>query len=205
MEMLQYVIITKENWKVAADVQGQIFPETPFYEGFRRRFECDSSSGAPQLDSYIVYDDDVPIGLTGLYFVNDVNVNNSVWLSWFGILKSCRGKGLGKKILMDTIEFAKKAAKKYPIKYLRLYTSETMNFSAQPLYKKVMDMKEYYENEEMAKICEELREYILEKKLHSEDLKITIYSKVLSDDDVCTPWNNEFMNLREIVQLELLS
>lgn len=68
---------------------------------------------------------------------------NSIWLGWFGVLNEFRRKGYGQQILIDTINMAKDLAKKYPIKYFRLYTSEKDDSIAQPLYYKIMDINGY--------------------------------------------------------------
>ena len=45
------------------------------------------------------------IGITGLYTKDDND--KTAWLGWFGVLPEYRGSGLGKKLLIQTIELAK--------------------------------------------------------------------------------------------------
>ena len=80
---------------------------------------------------------------------------------------------------------AKEFSKKYPIKYFRLYTSERDNPIAQILYNEIMDIKEYYNNSDD----------------FNYDNTCIIYSKSLTDDQI-KHWNNQFLNLNEIVRKE---
>ena len=179
--MLKYVEITNDNIEFATKVQMRIFPNESAYEHFKFTIERNL-----EYEKYfLVYDGDIVIGVTGLYSNEDIFETNSLWLGWFGVLEEYRSKGYGKQILTDTIEMSKKLAKKYPIKYFRLYTSERDDKIAQPLYEKVMDIKEYYNNPDDI----------------NYDGTCLIYTKSL-DDEKPTYWNDKFLNLKTIVEEE---
>ena len=179
--MLKYIEITNDNIEFATKVQMKIFPNESAYEHFKFTIERDLE----YEKYYLVYDKNTVIGVTGLYSNEDINITNSLWLGWFGVLEKFRSKGYGKQILIDTIEMAKRLSKKYPIKYFRLYTSERDDKIAQPLYEKVMDFKEYYNNPEDI----------------NYDGTCLIYTKGLNNNKPIY-WNNIFLNLREIVEEE---
>lgn len=179
--MLKYVEITMENIEYATKIQMQIFPKESAYEHYKYTIDINME----YEKYYLVYDGNTVIGITGLYSNEDLNETNSIWLGWFGVLEEWRHKGYGKQILRDTINMAKKLTYKYPIKYFRLYTSERDDWTAQPLYEKLMDIKEYYNNE----------------KDINYDSTCVIYSKSLVNEEV-QYWNNRFLNLKEIVENE---
>ncbi len=98
-----------------------------------------------------------------------------------------RRKGYGQQILIDTINMAKYLAKKYPIKYFRLYTSEKDDSITPPLYYKIMDIKEYYNNVNDV----------------NYDNTCVIFSKSLFETPI-TYWNDRFLNLKEIIAAQKL-
>lgn len=178
MNKLKYVEIATNNIELAIRIQMEIFPNESAYEHYKYVIK----SKIEYMKNYLVYKNDEVIGITGLYSNEDLNETNSIWLGWFGVRETYRSNGYGKQILMDTIEMAKKLSKKYPIKFFRLYTSERDDKIAQPLYEKVMDIKEYYNNDEDI----------------NYDGTCVIYSKSIDNCKV-EYWNNKFLNLKEIV------
>lgn len=58
------------------------------------------------MDYYIVYLENIPIGVTGIYSYNEYP--EDAWLGWFGILEEYRNNGYGGIILDKTIELARK-------------------------------------------------------------------------------------------------
>lgn len=178
IESLKYVEITENNIDYATKIQMKIFPNESAYEHYKYAIECNLE----YMKYYLVYRSDAVVGITGIYSNEDLNETNSIWLGWFGVLENYRSKGLGKQILLDTIEMAKNLLNKYPIKYFRLYTSERDDKLAQPLYEKVMDIKEYYDNDNDI----------------NYDGTCLIYSKSL-DKSKAKYWNNKFLNLKGIV------
>lgn len=181
---MKYIEITSENILLATKIQMEIFPEESAYEhynyGIKKNVEYEKY--------YLVYNENKIIGITGLYSNEDINETNSIWLGWFGVMKEYRSKGYGKRILLDTIEMVKELSNKYPIKYFRLYTSERDDKLAQPLYEKVMDIKEYYNN----------------KNDFNYDDTCLIYTKVLTNDKI-KKWNNKFLNLKQIIEAQEIS
>ena len=159
----------------------QIFPDECAYFNYRDII----NKNLEYQNYYLVYDKENVIGTTGLYCFEDISITNSIWLGWFGVLEKFRRKGYGKRILLDTINIAKEFSKKYPIKFFRLYTSERDNPIAQILYNEIMDIKEYYNN----------------KEDFNYDNTCIVYSKCLTDEKI-KHWNNQFLNLKEIVKKE---
>lgn len=176
--MFKYIEITNDNIKYATKIQMEIFPEESAYEHFLYTIK----ENKDYMKYYLVYNEDTVIGVTGLYSNEDINETNSIWLGWFGVLERYRNTGYGKKILLDTIEIAKKLTKKYPIRYFRLYTSERDDKLAQFLYQEIMDIKEYYNNNEDI----------------NYDNTCVIYTKALNNNKI-KKWNNKFLNLKGII------
>lgn len=118
--------------------------------------------------------DGIPVGITGMYLLNmyDENVedNDDVWLGWYGVLPEFRSRGIGKQSLLDIMDMAKRFGRKY----FRLYTNNDINSTAYPLYEKVMQTREVYENLDYDRDCSK---------------KYLIYSSSLTSDD-CALWNN---------------
>ena len=179
--MLKYVEVTINNIEYATKIQMKIFPKESAYEHYKYAIE----SNLEYQKYYLVYKDNNVIGITGLYSNENISETNSIWLGWFGVLEEYRYKGYGKQILIDTIQIAKELSKKYPIKFFRLYTSERDDKLAQPLYEKIMDVKEYYNNKEDI----------------NYDNTCIIYSKSLNNNKV-EYWNNKFLNLKNIVEAQ---
>lgn len=179
--MLEYIEITNNNLEYATKIQNEIFVgEESAYEHYKHTIDVKI-----EYDKYfLVYMDRKIVGITGYYSNEDINETNSLWLGWFGVLKEYRGRGIGRTILLDTIEMIKKLSKKYPIKYFRLYTSEKDNISAKPLYDSVMELKEYYNNPNDI----------------NYDNTCVIYTKSLFGE-VPVLWNNRFINLKDMVEV----
>lgn len=133
---LIYEKINKNNINLAAKVQYEIFPNSSAYIKYLKQVK--SNKKIPV--DYLVYYKLKPIGIIGLYELE--KDDESIWLSYFGLLKKYRKKGYGKKMFDDIIELAKT----YNKKYLRLYTYEVWNSDAQNFYKKHMQFEEYYTN-----------------------------------------------------------
>ena len=181
IDKLKYIKIDNNNINEAVKVQMKIFPDECAYIHYKNTIEKNED----YQNYYLVYDNNEIIGITGLYSFEDINVTNSLWLGWFGVLTEKRNKGYGKRILLDTIEMAKDLSKEYPIKYFRLYTSTRDNPIAQVLYKEVMDTYEDYNNEND----------------FNYDNTCVIYSKSICNEPVKL-WDNQFLNLNEIVKQE---
>ena len=173
IKKLRFEEISKNNIKIAARVQYEIFPNSSAYSVYKSKITGERKD---LYIGYIAYMGDKPIGVTGIYEIPEYS--DTVWLSWFGIKKEYRKLGYGKQILDYTIEMAKALNKKY----LRLYTFEIWNSEAQVFYERNMDLGEYYYNE----------------KEHKDifEGKPKIFSISLCDEEV-ELWNNKFINISE--------
>lgn len=173
IKKLRFEEISKDNIKVAAKLQYEIFPNSSAYSVYKSKITGERKD---LYIGYIAYMGDKPIGVTEIYEIPEYS--DTVWLSWFGIKKEYRKLGYGKQILDYTIEMAKALNKKY----LRLYTFEIWNSEAQVFYERNMDLGEYYYNE----------------KEHKDifEGKPKIFSISLCDEEV-ELWNNKFINISE--------
>ena len=86
---LNYKKIDKDNIDIAYNIQKNIWPEDPDYNDFLDKIKNPSDDNI----SWLIYDNDKIIGITGVY-VEDID-NESIWLDWFAILPEYRRKGYG--------------------------------------------------------------------------------------------------------------
>lgn len=169
---LKYEKINKDNIVVASKVQYEIFPNSSAYLKYLKEIEKQTL----ELPiSFLVYESNTPIGVVGLYDILDYN--DTIWLSWFGVLKEYRFKGYGKQIFNDILEIAKQ----YNKKFLRLFTYEVWNHEAQNFYKKHMQLEEYYTNE-------------FDDQFDIKEGKCKIFGYSLCDEPV-DYWNNKFIDI----------
>ena len=163
---MKFELITKENINKATDIQLKIFNDKKAcaYLHYLNSFIC-------KKDYYIVYKDNQPVGITGLYIDEFTQEDGVAWLGWFGVLPEHRMKGIGYEIIMQTIKLAEEKG----FHTLRLYTNKD-NFSARKLYDKVMDFCEVYTQD--------------------NDLETVIYSKSLKKNRSAEKFNNKFLNLK---------
>ena len=122
--------------------------------------------------NYIVYDNEIPIRVVGLYSYNEYP--RDAWLSWFGVLQEYRQKGYGSKIF----DFFENLALKKGYTSIRVYTDDEFD-KAILLYEKKKMVKEFYKN-----------------ALESEEINngTIIYSKSLIKKQT-EKWNNKFLGL----------
>lgn len=173
IKKLTFKEINKNNIKVAARLQYEIFPNSSAYSVYKSKV---IGKRKDLYIGYIAYIEDIPVGVTGIYEIP--KYSDTVWLSWFGVKKEYRKLGYGKQILNYTIEMAKALNKKY----LRLYTFEIWNSEAQEFYKRNMDLGEYYYNEKEYKDIFEGKPKIFSISLCDEKVEL---------------WNNKFINISE--------
>ena len=165
--------ITYDNLELACKIQNTIFPEEDGRQNFIEQINKDPYR--KEQDYSIVYIDNEPIGVTGIYSYHEYP--ESAWLGWFGILSEHRGKGYGKAALETTIEIAKqKGYKKF-----RLYTDEFAT-DAHRLYESCGLIKELYDNPN------DKDEFI--------EADIYIYSKSLTEEPIDL-WNNKIIGIKE--------
>ena len=165
--------ITNENLELACEIQNTIFPEEDARENFIEQINKDSYR--KEMDYYIVFVENTPIGVTGIYAYHEYP--DDAWLGWFGVLKDYRRNGYGGIILDKTIELAKQKG----YKNFRLYTDETAK-SAHKLYESRGMVKELYDNPD------DKNEYF--------DYEIYVYSRSLTNEPIDL-WNNKVLGLKE--------
>lgn len=178
---LTYDLINEENIKLASSIQGIIFPG----ESAMSHYEYSIATNYKNCAYYIVKWDNIPVGITGIYTMNMYNDNiendDSVWLGWYGILPEFRSKGIGRQTLLDTME----KSKNYKRKYFRLYTNDTEDAPARPLYQSIMQKHELYQNE----------------KDYTYDGNCAIYSYNLNGGKP-EMWNNRYAYLKQDIEME---
>ncbi len=165
--------ITYDNLEIACQVQNEIFPLEDARENFLEQIRKDPYR--KEMAYYIVYLDNDPIGVTGIYVYPEYP--NTAWLGWFGILSKYRNKGYGGLVPDKTIELAKQKG----YQEFRLYTDEDAK-SAHKLYSSRGLVKELYDNPD------DKDNYI--------DADIYIYSRSLTNKEI-SPWNNKILGLKE--------
>jgi len=93
----------------------------------------DKYKNAISTESYVVIEDEMVIGISGLYQIKEDYSEGVFWLGWFCVDPEEQGRGIGNMLLDYTI----KQASKKKAKYLRLYTStRPEEEAAQRLYEK---------------------------------------------------------------------
>ena len=129
--------ITRENIDYASEIQRELFPE---YSG-RENYE-DSLKENSRLEYYLVCEDGVCAGITGLYSYPEYP--ESAWLGRFGIRENYRRKHLGSAVLKRFEEMAVQKG----FRFARLYTDAENNDAAIAFYKSNGYQPEPYQNEE---------------------------------------------------------
>ena len=164
---LKYVQLTNDNLEIAYNIQ----KEQWMNEADKQNFIDKANNVEKYNISFIVYYQNIPIGITGIY-TEDID-KDSIWLDWFCVVPEYRKKGFGEQILRDTIEYAKKIGK---FLYFRVETTYWKGRPAVSLYDKVMHVKE---------------EYTVENK--NKDKPILIYTYNYTDKSEL--WNNRYLDL----------
>lgn len=172
MEKLKYIKVTAKNLDIAYQIQANEWPSDKDYENFVETAKLNDAKNI----NFIVYCGKKPIGITGVY--TEENDKRTMWLNWYCVVPEERGKGYGRQILLDTIEYCKKFD---DIDYFRIDTSFNIKRASSRLYLQVMDIIEKYTAED------------------DENYKSGNYicSKRLKDDIDYIPWNNRNLHLRE--------
>lgn len=123
-------VVTRENLNLVRDMFASIFPNEILYRGFDAGVDCfEKSTYDTELEYYIHYDGDSPVGISGLY--SEPMANDSLWLGWFGVLEKYRNRGYGSAIL-NSFE---SECKRRGMTFARLYTAVDNNESAIHFYK----------------------------------------------------------------------
>ena len=166
---LKYVQVTKDNLELAYNIQ----KEQWINEADKQNFIDKANNVEKYNVSFIVYYQNIPIGITGIY-TEDID-KDSIWLDWFCVVPEYRKKGFGEQILRDTIEYAKKIGN---FLYFRVETTYWKGRPAVSLYDKVMHIKE---------------EYTVENK--NLDKPTLIYTYNYTDKSEF--WNNRHLHLND--------
>ncbi|MCR4949803.1 MAG: GNAT family N-acetyltransferase [Solobacterium sp.] len=175
--MIHLVRVTKENLDYAVFIQNTLFPS---FNG-QANFE-DSVSGKADNEYDLVYDQDVCVGITGIYTYD--TDPDSAWLGWFGILEPYRRRHYGK----ETIRLFEEAAKARGFHHTRIYTDRYDNETAIAFYTSCGYTSEIYDNP-YDPACYEY--------------PMLIFSKSLNGSPVI-PWNNRSIHLTEQMEKELM-
>lgn len=172
-DQIRFVRISNDNLELACNIQNNIFPEEDARQNFIEQINHDPYR--KEMDYYIVYFENEPIGVTGIYSYHEYP--NTAWLGWFGILNNYRKNGYGGIVLDKTIELARKKG----YKEFRLYTDEYA-ISAHKLYESRNLIKEQYDNPD------DKDEFFI--------ADVYIYSISLTDKPIDL-WNNKILGLKE--------
>ena len=173
MRKLCYQPITRENLDMAVKILKEGFPD--FYgSAYMELIAHLDGKSEIVVQPLLVYDGENAIGTTGFY---DIGNEGEVWLWFYCVATEFRKKGIGTQILLDSINMAQEIEGK---KVLRIYTFSTWNSSAQGIYKKHMNLAEYYDNPADSKFC-------------IEQGKPMVYSVGLNKT-APLPWDNRFID-----------
>ncbi len=162
--------VTYENLEIAVSIQNKIIPEENGKQNYIEGITNDPYR--KEMVNYIIYADDTPVGVVGLYSYNEYP--SDAWLSWFGILDEYQKRGYGSL----AFDFFEKLAKEKGYTSIRVYTDNSFE-KAIRLYKSKGMIEEKYSN-----------------KLESDEINnITIiFSKSLTNKKV-ELWNDKFLGL----------
>ena len=161
-------LITKENFNYALKLQNEIFPE---YNG--KNNYLDSLKDNSKIKFYLIYVNDLCVGITGIYSYKDDRDN--AWLGFFGIKEEYRNKGYGKLALKLTEEYAIK----FDFKFMRLFTDKLDNDLAINFYKGM---------------GYEFEDYSCKEESANDKFLVVIGSKSLTGLKL-EKWNNKFLNI----------
>ena len=135
MKKLNFVKVSKDNFLIAYEIQKNEWPHEPDLADFKNK----ASSNDPKNINFLVYLNETPIGITGVYTTPESK--DSLWLNWYTIKPEFRGLGYGRQILRDTINYASKFN---DIFYFRADTNLMRNRPSSMLYIEEMDIIEKY-------------------------------------------------------------
>ncbi len=144
---LTYVRINPQNLHRALQIQNLIWPQNPVDRDYIAKADAVDDANANWLVYYRSAQDPLGelIGLTGLYYYDPdekgYDDGESIWMDWFGVLPTYRGKGFGHQILCDTIAYARRLDR---YKYFRLDTSDFPDRTSTKLYDQIMELREDY-------------------------------------------------------------
>ena len=140
---LRYEELCEENLKTMAKIQYEIFKDTQSvgYSDYKKAANLKDKFANKLLPiDFLVYYQDVPVGIVGLYEIE--NYPDDVWVDWLGVLPEYRNQGIGTQMLLHICD----VARHYKKKNIRLYSfGKTYPFGVS-IYRKVMQRCEKYRN-----------------------------------------------------------
>jgi GNAT superfamily N-acetyltransferase len=92
--------------KIALICFGRAYTDKEVKKWYSKRLDGSYKETNKILEYFLVTDKRKPAGITGFYKLKDGS--NIFWLGYFGLIPDARGKGLGSRILKETIRLAKK-------------------------------------------------------------------------------------------------
>ncbi len=173
MKKIRYIKVDATNVDIAYNLQKNEWPNEPDRGVYVKHY----MQNDPKNMDFIAYIDDTPIGITGVYQEN--KDASSLWLNWFCISPEFRGKGYGRQILLDTIEYCKQLD---DIKYLRAESNLRRNRPSTWLYIEEMDFVEKYTIEDTK----------------TKKYGYYICTKCLKENGDYVAWNNKFLNFNDM-------
>lgn len=138
---LQFVIVRKdgvtdeESMKDYKSILKELFYNNDD-EGLKK--EVSSIEKNKNNELYLVLCQNIPVGITGLYWGDEPNI---CWYNWYGVREEYRGNKFGQKIFEFTIELAK-----IRFQGIRLHTDDNCAIAISYIYDKYFDSKERVEN-----------------------------------------------------------
>ncbi len=123
--------LSESTLQDAQNVLQSVFPDEPKAQVYFARSLLPKNKGASYFEYFVLKRGGTVVGTTGLYY--DQTTPKALWLGWYGVLASERGKGLGGQLLNFSIDLAiKKGAK-----FLNLWTSDQPDMKvASQIYEK---------------------------------------------------------------------
>jgi RimJ/RimL family protein N-acetyltransferase len=119
--------VTSVNVKDTIELLSNIFNYNEIIPPYRKLRELIEDELVNSLDNltqkyklckyYVLKDNEQIIGVTGLYREKEDN-DDTIWIGWFGIRSSHRGKKLGEKLLTWTIDSAKQIPELRHIRFI---------------------------------------------------------------------------------------
>lgn len=167
---LKYVEVDWDHLELAVKIQNEIFPLENGRQNYIEGITHDPYR--KEMINYIVFNEDVPIGVVGLYSYHEYP--KDAWLSWFGVLPEYRGQGFGSQIF----DFFERLSLEKGYTSIRVYTDDEFD-KAISLYEKKEMISEPYSNE------------LESDAINSETI---IFSKSLTKKKT-KKWNNKFLGL----------
>lgn len=176
--------LSKDNIKIAGKMQYDIFNkyEEVGYLDYKDEIKVKNRLKKRYLPlTYLAYHSGEPVAFIGLYEIE--GYPDDIWVNWFGVREDRRRKGIGTQLLFKIVEIARR----YNKKNLRLHTLKNLNFEAQSIYRKVMQICEPYTNKED---CKYIKDDVL------------VYSLSLKDK-IVSHWNNKYIDINDEHQLHI--